>query len=148
MSLEQQINDAIKQTMLAKQTERLTALRAAKAEILLARTAASQADVTDETVLKLLQKMVKQRRETAEVYTQNGRAELAAAELAEAGVLSEFLPAAMSEAELEAAVRGVIAAVGATGPADLGKVMGAASKQLAGRADGRAISEVAKRILK
>ncbi len=148
MTLEAQINEAIKQAMLAKESVRLTALRAVKAEILLAKTAGGSHEVTDEAVLKSIQKLVKQRRETAQVYAQNGRPELAENELAEAGFLEVYLPKALSAEELEQALRAIIARVGATGPGDMGKVMGAASKELAGKADGRAIAETVKELLK
>ena len=140
MSLEKQINDEIKAAMLAKEKVRLTALRAVKSEILLAKTA-------DDAVLKIVQKLVKQRRESAAVYTESGRPELAENELAEAAELEGFLPAQMSGVELESALKAIIEQVGAKAPSDMGKVMGVATKQLAGRADGRAISEAVKKLL-
>ena len=133
MTLEQRVNDDIKQAMLAKQPERLAALRAH--------------ELTDADVVKLMQKLVKQRRESAELYTSAGRAELAANELAEAGIIEEYLPKQLSAAELEAALRDIIAQTGAVSPADMGKVMGVATKKLAGLADGRAISEAVRRLL-
>lgn len=148
MSLELEINNGIKQAMLAKETVRLTALRAIKAEILLAKTADGSSEVSDDTVLKIVQKLVKQRRESAAVYTQNGRPELAENELAEAGYLETYLPKQLSAGELEAALREIIARVGAKAPSDMGKVMGVASKQLAGKADGRQIAETVKALLK
>lgn len=148
MSLELEINNGIKQAMLAKESVRLTALRAIKAEILLAKTADGSSEVSDDTVLKIVQKLVKQRRESAAVYTQNGRPELAENELAEAGYLETYLPKQLSAGELEAALREIIARVGAKAPSDMGKVMGVASKQLAGKADGRQIAETVKALLK
>ena len=141
MSLEKQINDEIKAAMLAKEKVRLTALRAVKSEILLAKT------IADGAVLKIVQKLVKQRRESAAVYTESGRPELAENELAEAAELEGFLPAQMSGVELESALKAIIEQVGAKAPSDMGKVMGVATKQLAGRADGRAISEAVKKLL-
>ncbi len=148
MSLELEINQGIKQAMLAKEPVRLTALRAIKAEILLAKTADGSSEISDEAVLKIIQKLVKQRRESAAVYTQNGRPELAENELAEAGYLETFLPKPLSAEELETALRAIMAEVGAKAPSDMGKVMGVASKRLAGKADGRQIAETVKRLLK
>ena len=132
MTLEQRVNDDIKQAMLAKQPERLAALRAVKAAILLEKTSGTAHELTDADVVKLMQKLVKQRRESAELYTSAGRAELAANELAEAGIIEEYLPKQLSAAELEAALRDIIAQTGAVSPADMGKVMGVATKKLAG----------------
>ena len=141
MSLEKQINDEIKAAMLAKEKVRLTALRAVKSEILLAKTADGSETIADDAVLKIVQKLVKQRRESAAVYTESGRPELAENEL------EGFLPAQMSGVELESALKAIIEQVGAKAPSDMGKVMGVATKQLAGRADGRAISEAVKKLL-
>ena len=146
MSLEKQINDEIKAAMLAKEKVRLTALRAVKSEILLAKTADGSETIADGAVLKIVQKLVK-RRESAAVYTESGRPELAENELAEAAELEGFLPAQMSGVELESALKAIIEQVGAKAPSDMGKVMGVATKQLAGRADGRAISEAVKKLL-
>ena len=134
MSLEKQINDEIKAAMLAKEKVRLTALRAVKSEILLAKTADGSETIADG-------------RESAAVYTESGRPELAENELAEAAELEGFLPAQMSGVELESALKAIIEQVGAKAPSDMGKVMGVATKQLAGRADGRAISEAVKKLL-
>ena len=147
MSLEKQINDEIKAAMLAKEKVRLTALLAVKSEILLAKTADGSETIADGAVLKIVQKLVKQRRESAAVYTESGRPELAENELAEAAELEGFLPAQMSGVELESALKAIIEQVGAKAPSDMGKVMGVATKQLAGRADGRAISEAVKKLL-
>lgn len=147
MTLENQINADIKAAMLSKDKVRLTAIRAIKAAILLAKTSDGSDEIADAQVLSIIQKLVKQRKETAEVYTQNNRPELAQNELEEAACMEPYLPKALSEAELEAAISAVIAQVGATSPADMGKVMGVATKQLAGKADGRQISAVVKRLL-
>lgn len=148
MSLELEINQGIKQAMLAKETVRLTALRAIKAEILLAKTADGSSEISDAAVLKIVQKLVKQRRESAEVYAQNGRKDLADNELAEASYLEAYLPKPLSPEELETAVREIIAQVGAHSPADMGKVMGVASKKLAGQVDGRTLADTVKALLK
>jgi len=132
---------------MAKEAVRLSALRAVKAAIMLEKTSGTAHDVTDADVIKIMQKQVKQRRESAEQYNAAGRPELAEAELAEAVFIDEYLPKQLSPAELEAKLRDIIAQVGANAPSDMGKVMGAASKQLAGLADGRAISEAVKKIL-
>ena len=147
MTLEQRINEDIKQAMLAKQAERLTALRAVKAALLLEKTSGAAHELTDADGVRIMQKLVKQRRESAEVYTAAGRAELASNELAEAGFIEEYLPKQLSEEELESALREIIAQTGASSPADMGKVMGVATKKLAGLADGRAISATVKRLL-
>ncbi len=132
MALEEKINADIKTAMLAKDSAKLEALRAVKSAILLLKT--SPEGYTDDTELKALQKMVKQRKETADVYKSQSRADLA-------------LPKQMSEADVKAEVEKIIAAVGATSPADMGKVMGAATKQLAGKADGKIISTLVKELL-
>lgn len=137
----------MKQAMMAKEAVRLSALRAVKAAIMLEKTSGTAHDVTDADVIKIMQKQVKQRRESAEQYTSAGRPELAEAELAEAAFIDQYLPKQLSPAELEVKLREIIAQVGAAGPSDMGKVMGVASKQLAGLADGRAISETVKMIL-
>lgn len=148
MSLEEIINKAIKEAMLAKQKERLEALRAVKNGVILLKTEKGiQYVVTPDDELKMLQKQVKQRKESAEIYTQQNRPELAEKELFEAKVIEEFLPAQISPEELEKAVREIIASVGAQTAKDMGKVMGIASKELAGRAEGRAISELVKKLL-
>lgn len=148
MSLEQQINEEIKAAMLAKEKVRLTALRAVKAEILLAKTADGSDTIADAAVLKIVQKLIKQRRESAAVYQENNRSELAENELAEAASLEVYMPKQLGAAELDEALKGIIAQVGAKAPSDMGKVMGVATKRLAGQADGRAISEAVKRLLR
>ena len=147
MSMEQQIQQDIKAAMLAKEKTRLESLRAIKAAILLAKTADGSESIADEAVVKIIQKLVKQRKETAEIYRQQSREELAAQELAEAAAMEVYLPKQLSEEELEAELKKIIAQVGATGPQDMGKVMGTATKKLAGLAEGRAISAKVKELL-
>lgn len=145
MALEDKINADIKAAMLAKEAAKLEALRAVKSAILLLKT--SPEGYTDDTELKALQKMVKQRKETADIYKTQGRADLADVELSQAAVIEVYLPKQMSEAEVKSEVAKIIAAVGASSPADMGKVMGAATKQLAGKADGKIISGIVKELL-
>ena len=147
MSMELQIQQDIKAAMLAKEKVRLESLRAIKAAILLAKTADGSESIADEAVVKIIQKLVKQRKETAEIYKQQNREELAAQELAEAAAMEVYLPKQMSEEELEAELKKIIAQVGATGPQDMGKVMGTATKALAGKAEGKAISALVKKLL-
>ncbi len=148
MSLELQINNDIKNAMLAKEKVRLTALRAIKAAILLAKTAEGAShELSDADVLRIIQKLVKQRRESAEIYKQNGREDLAGNELAELSFMEPYLPKTLSGEELEATLRQIISQTGASGPSDMGKIMGVATKQLAGQADGRQISETVKKLL-
>lgn len=147
MSMEQQIQQDIKAAMLAKEKTRLESLRAIKAAILLAKTADGSESIADEAVVKIIQKLVKQRKETAEIYRQQNREELAANELAEAAAMEVYLPKQLSEEELEAELKKIIAQTGATGPQDMGKVMGTATKALAGKADGKAISALVKKLL-
>ena len=147
MSMEQQIQQDIKAAMLAKEKTRLESLRAIKAAILLAKTADGSESIADEAVVKIIQKLVKQRKETAEIYKQQNREELAAQELAEAAAMEVYLPKQLSEEELEAELKKIIAQVGATGPQDMGKVMGTATKALAGKAEGKAISALVKKLL-
>lgn len=147
MSLEVEINNGIKQAMLGKEKVKLAALRAIKAEILLAKTADGSDEISDAAVLKIIQKLVKQRKESAAVYTENKRPELAENELAEAACLEVYLPKQLEGAELEKILNEIIAQVGAKTPADMGKVMGVATQKLAGQADGRTISETVKRLL-
>jgi hypothetical protein len=148
MTLEEKINQDIKAAMLAKDKVRLEALRAVKSAILLAKTEKGGGDaLTPEAELKLLQKQVKQRKESAEIYTQQNRPELAEKELAEASAIEEYLPKMLSDEELTAELKKIIDQVGAKAPSDMGKVMGIASKALAGKADGKAISEKVKQLL-
>lgn len=145
MALEEQINTDIKTAMLARDAAKLEALRAVKSAILLLKT--SPEGYTDDTEIKALQKMVKQRKETAEIYKTQSRAELADVELFQANVIESYLPKQMSEAEIRSEITKIISSLGATSPADMGKVMGVASKQLAGKADGKIISGIVKELL-
>ena len=148
MSLQTKVMEALKEAMKAKDTIALESLRAIKSAILLAKTEAGAAEeLTEADEVKLLQKLVKQRKDSAALYTQQGRNDLAAPELAQMAVIEKFLPAQLSEAEVEAALKSIIAQVGATTAKDMGKVMGVATKQLAGKADGKLISETVKRLL-
>ncbi len=149
MTLEEMIQNDLKEAMKAKDTVGLAAVRAIKSAILLAKTAEGASDKTleDSDIVKLIQKLVKQRKESAEQYTAASRPELAQNELAEAAKMEKYLPKQLSPEEIEAAVKEVIEAVGAKTKADMGKVMGTATKKMAGLADGRAISEAVKRLL-
>lgn len=146
--LEQQIQNDLKEAMKAHDAVRLSAVRAIKAAILLAKTSEGAKDeLGDADIVKIIQKLVKQRKESAEQYAAANRPELAENELAEAAAMEPYLPKQLSEAELEEALKAVIAELGAAGPQDMGKVMGAATKKLAGLADGRAISTLVKKLL-
>ena len=148
MALFDQISDDIKKAMLAKDKVALDALRGIKKEFLEAKTApGSDGELKDEKALQILQKLVKQRKESAEMYLGAGRQELAEEEMAQCRVIEQYLPAMMSEDELAAELSAIIAEVGATGPQDMGKVMGVATKRLAGKAEGRAISTKVKELL-
>ncbi|WP_223032838.1 GatB/YqeY domain-containing protein [Hanstruepera marina] len=148
MSLQQEVMTALKDAMKAKDQTALTALRAVKSAILLAQTeSGAQADLTEEQELKILQKQVKQRKDSAAVYIEQGREDLAAPELAEAEIISQFLPEALSEEEIEKVVVTTIDRIGADGMKDMGKVMGMVSKELAGQADGKTISNIVKQKL-
>ena len=148
MSLEKNINEQLKEAMKARDEVGLRGLRAIKAAILLAKTAEGAGEeLSAEESLKLLQKLVKQRRDSLEIFQKQGRADLAQKEQEEIAVIERFLPRQLATEELEAAVADLIAEAGATSPADLGKVMGLASKKLAGKADGKAIAEVVRRLL-
>lgn len=148
MALKQNIESEIKSAMLAKDKTRLTALRSIKSLILLEETkSGAKAEITEEDEMKLLTKAAKQRRDSADIYQQQGRVDLYDIEMAELKIIQEFLPTAFSDEELTDAVKAIIAETGASGPKDMGKVMGAASKQLAGKADGKAISEKVKALL-
>ena len=148
MSLQTKVMEALKEAMKAKDTVALESLRAIKSAILLARTeAGASEELSEADELKLLQKLVKQRKDSAALYTQQGRNDLAEPELAQMAVIEKFLPAQLSEAEVEEALKGIIAQVGATSPKDMGKVMGVATKQLAGKTDGKVISAIVKSLL-
>ena len=141
MTLFEQVSEDIKKAMLAKDKVALDALRGIKKEFLEAKTAkGGDGELHDDKALQILQKMVKQRKESAEMFTNAGRAELAADEMAQCKVIEQYLPAMLSEKELTVVLREIIAQVGATGPQDMGKVMGVATKQLAGKAEGKAIN--------
>ncbi len=148
MNLFELISEDIKKAMLAKDKVALDALRSVKKEFLEAKTAkGSDGELHDDQALKILQKMVKQRKESAEMFIGAGRPELADNELAQVKVIEQYLPQQMSEEELTAVLREIIAAVGASGPQDMGKVMGTATKQLAGKAEGKMISTKVKELL-
>lgn len=148
MSLQTKVMDALKEAMKAKDTIALESLRAIKSAILLAKTeAGAAAELAEEEELKLLQKLVKQRKDSAALYTQQGRNDLAEPELSQVAVIEKFLPKQLSEAEVTEAVKAIIAEVGATSAKDMGKVMGVATKQLAGKTDGKVISAIVKTLL-
>ncbi len=148
MNLFETINADIKSAMLAREKVRLEALRGIKKEFLEAKTApGAGGELSDDAAMKILVKMAKQRRESAQIYKEQNRPELAENELAELAVIEEYLPKPLSDEELSAELVKIIAQVGAASPADMGKVMGVASKALAGRADGRAISAKVRELL-
>jgi uncharacterized protein YqeY len=148
MSLEQKIMSELKTAMLAKDEKALRTLRAIKAAILNAKTAEGAGGSISETdEIKLLQKLAKQRKDALEIFEQQQRSDLAEKEREELEIISRFLPEPLSEEDLKAAIKSIIQEVGATGPADMGKVMGAASKQLGGKAEGKAISAQVKALL-
>ena len=148
MSLKQNVEGQIKSAMIAKDKVRLTALRAIKSMILLEETKEGfSGSMSADDEIKLLTKAAKQRKDSADIYEKQGRADLLEVELAELAVIQEFLPKALTDEELTAAIQEIITATGAAGPKDMGKVMGVASKQLAGKADGKAISEKVKSLL-
>jgi uncharacterized protein len=149
MALKETIDAGIKQAMLAKDKVRLTALRSIKSQILLAETAegASATGLSSDQEQKLLIKAAKQRRDSAATYKEQSRADLEETELAELAIIEEFLPKQLSEADLVEKLVGIIQRVGATGPSDLGKVMGVAARELAGQADGKAISQTVSNLL-
>lgn len=147
MSLELDINGAIKTAMLAKAEADLRALRAIKAAILVAKTAEGAGELTAEDEQKILQKLSKQRKDSLEIFRQQNREDLAKKEEEELVVIARYLPQQLDEAALRTALGEIIAAVGASSPADMGKVMGAATKQLAGKADGKMISALVKELL-
>ncbi len=148
MSLTTQIDQDIKQAMLAKQPERLQALRSIKAALLLAKTEKGAAEeLTQDAEIKVLQKLVKQRKESADIYKSQNREDLYEIEMAEMRVIEPYLPQQMSRFEIEGAVQDIITRLGATSTQDMGKVMGVASKEMAGQADGKTISEVVRQLL-
>ena len=148
MDLFDKISADIKTAMLARDKVRLETLRGIKKEFLEAKTAkGADGSLTDDQAMNILAKMAKQRRETAVIYTEQSRQDLADGELAEAAVIEEYLPKALTPDELRAELTAIIAETGASSPKEMGKVMGVASKRLAGRADGKAISEMVKQLL-
>ncbi len=148
MDLYSQIEADIKAAMLARDHTRLQALRGIKKEFIEGKTApGANGELSDDAAMKILVKMVKQRKESARIYTEQNRPELAAEELAECEVIEQYLTKALSEEELRAELEKIIAATGASSPAEMGKVMGVATKQLAGRADGKAISTLVRQLL-
>lgn len=148
MNLFDQVSEDIKKAMLARQKVRLEALHGIKKEFLEAKTAkGAGGELSDETAVKILVKMVKQRKESAAIYTENNRPELAQSELEEAAVIEEYLPRQLTPEELKEQITAIVAETGATGPKDMGKVMGVASKRLAGKAEGKAISAMVKEVL-
>ena len=148
MDLFEQVSEDIKNAMKAKDKVALETLRNVKKFFLEAKTAPGANDtLTDDAALKIMQKLVKQGKDSAAIYTGQGRSDLAETELAQVAVIEAYLPKQMEAEELEAALKTIIAEVGATGPQDMGKVMGVATKQLAGKAEGRAISAKVKELL-
>ncbi len=148
MNLFDQISEDIKKAMLARERVRLEALRGVKKEFLEAKTAkGANGELSDENAVKILVKMVKQRKESAKIYQDNNRPELADNELAEAAVIEEYLPRQLSEEELRDEITAIIAQVGATSRKEMGKVMGVATKALAGKAEGKAISAMVQQLL-
>jgi uncharacterized protein len=148
MSLKAQIDNDIKKAMLAKNKAELEALRGIKSLILLAETEKGvSGEVSADTENKLLMKAAKQRKESAEIFSQQGRNDLAQKELFQLDIISRYLPKQLSEDEVTEALKKIIAEVGASGPQDMGKVMGTATKKLAGQADGKLISEIVKKLL-
>ena len=147
MSLENTISDAIKTAMREKDKVALDALRAVKSQILLLKTAAKGAEVSAEQEIAILQRMIKQRKDSYDQFTAQNRSDLAEVESAQTKVIEKFLPAQLSAEELEAEMKKIIAETGAESAKDLGKVMGIASKAFAGKSDGKSISEMAKKLL-
>lgn len=147
MSLESRIQSELKAAMLSKNEAALRALRAVKSAILLAKTSGSGDTLTPEDEIRMLQKLVKQRKESMQIYKEQGRDDLAKSEEEEIAVIEKFLPARMSEAEITEAIKKIIADTGASDASHLGKVMGIASKQLAGKADNKIIAGIVKQLL-
>jgi len=147
MNLFDKISDDLKTAMLARQKERLESIRAIKTALLLAKTESATHDLTPELELKILQKLVKQRRESAEIFKTQNRMDLYQKEIDEAAIIEEYLPKQMSESELIPLLRDIITRAGASSLKDMGKVMGIASKELAGKADGKLIADKVKELL-
>ncbi|MFY0483295.1 MAG: GatB/YqeY domain-containing protein [Flavobacterium sp.] len=148
MSLSERIMDEIKNAMRAKDTVALESLRSVKSELLLAQTATgSKEEISEDEEIKILQRLVKTRKESARIFTEQNRLDLAEPELAQVAIIEKFLPAQLSEAEVEAVIAKIIAETGASGIASMGKVMGLASAQLGGTAEGKTISTIVKKLL-
>jgi uncharacterized protein YqeY len=147
MSLEIKINEDIKTAMLAREKDKLEALRAVKSAVLMAKTEKAGGAIDDETEIKMLQKMVKQRKEAAEIYLSQSRQDMAEAELFQASVIEAYLPTQLSAAEIEVVLKEIIAETGATSAKEMGKVMGLASQRLSGKADGKLIAQLVKEML-
>ena len=147
MALEQNIMAELKAAMLAKDEAKLRALRAIKAAIILLKTSEAGKEISEEDEMKMLQKLVKQRKESIDIYTKQGREDLAKTEQEEVAVIELFLPKMMSEEEIRTALKDIIASVGATSAAEMGKVMGAANKAFAGKADNKIVSVLVKEML-
>ena len=144
MSLQNQVMEQLKTAMKAKDTVALESLRANKSALLLAQTSGAGGDLTEDDEVKLVQKLVKQRKDSAAIFTEQGREDLAAPELAQVAIIEQFLPEQLTEEEIEKVVVQTIDAIGAEGMKDMGKVMGMVSKELAGQADGKTISTIVK----
>jgi uncharacterized protein len=147
MSLYDQITKDITTAMKNREADKLTALRAIKSELMLAKTKDGATELTDEIEMKCVQKLVKQRKDSAEIFKTQGRNDLYEKEILEVSFIEPYLPKQMSEAEIEAVIKEIITQTGASSPKDMGKVMGVASKQLAGKADGKLIAEKVKSLL-
>jgi hypothetical protein len=147
MSLQKEVMEKMKEAMKSKDTTALEALRALKSAFLLANTSGSGVELSESDEIKIVQKLVKQRKDSAAIFNEQGREDLAEPELAQSAVLEKFLPAQMSEEEITAVIEKIIADTGASSMKDMGKVMGMASKQLAGKADGKTISGIVKNSL-
>lgn len=147
MSVQSQVMEQMKAAMKSKDTVALEALRALKSAFLLANTSGGNVELSEDDEIKIVQKLVKQRKDSASIFQEQNRMDLAEPEIAQANILEQFLPAQMSEEELQAAIEAIIAQTGASSMKDMGKVMGMASKQLAGKADGKAISTIVKQAL-
>lgn len=145
MGIEEKVNADVKASMLAKDSKRLEAVRAIKSVLLLLKT--SPEGLSEESATKAIQKEVKKRKESADIYTQQNRADLAETEIFQAKVMEEYLPKQMDEDEIRAGLKNIIAQTGATSAADMGKVMGAASKAFAGKADNKMVSQLVKELL-
>ena len=147
MSLFEQVNKDIKQAMLNKEKEKLEALRAIKAAFLLAKTEKGTSELTPQKEIEIIRRLVKQRKDSAEIYLQNNRKDLAQTELLQASIIEKYLPAQISDNELEKEIKNIIKEVNASSMKDMGKVMGLAVKKLAGKADNKRISDIVKKML-